>query len=234
MNEFDDQLTQPPPPPGAGPTGNPWEQRDSLGIGTALVEALKLFITSPAEAFARTRRNGDFASPLIFAIVVTWIGIIIGQLWSLVFGGSILSMLPPQVRDQAGLWLAGSTGGMLFTIVLAPIWTTIGLFIWAGILHLSLTVVGGASQSKAGYEGTFRVVSYSTVSQLANLIPIVGGLVAAVWGIVLGVMGLTALHGTTQGKALAALLIPILVCCACVFGFVMTALGMAGMMAGQG
>ena len=231
-----DIVEQPPqaPPPGGQPAGNPWEQRDQLGFGAAFIENVKLFVTSPAEAFARTRRTGDFAGPLIFAIVICWIGIIIGQLWSLVFGGSMLSMLPAEVQDQAGLYLAGSAGGMLFTIVLAPIWTAIGLFIWSGILHLCLAMVGGTSQSSSGFEGTFRVVSYSSVSQLANLIPIVGGMVAAVWGIVLAVMGLTELHGATQGKALAAVLIPILVCCACGAMVIFTVgMGFAGMLASQ-
>lgn len=235
MNEIIEQPPQAPPPPGAGPAGNPWEQRDQLGVVAGFVENVKLFVKSPAEAFARTRRTGDYAGPLIFAIAISWIGIIIGQLWGLIFGGSMMSMLsalPPEVRDQASLYMAGSAGGFIFTILLAPIWTAIGLFIWSGILHLCLAMVGGTSQSTSGFEGTFRVISYATVTQLANVIPIVGGMVAAVWGIVLAVMGLTDMHGTTQGKALAAVLIPILVCCVCGAVMVFTmGMGLAGMMA---
>ena len=235
MNEIIEQPPQAPPPPGGQPTGNPWEQRDQLGFAAAFVENVKLFVKSPAEAFAVTRRSGDFASPLIFGIVICWVGIIIGQMWSLLFGGSVLSMLPAEVQDQAGLYLAGTAGSTLFTILLAPIWTAIGLFIWSGILHVCLAMVGGTSASSSGYEGTFRVAAYSSVSQLANLIPIVGGMVAAVWGIVLAVMGLTEMHGTTQGKALAAVLIPILVCCVCGIIVVFTVgMGFAGMLASQG
>ena len=232
MNEIIEQPPQAPPPPVGGPAGNPWEQRDRLGIGAAFIENLKLFVTSPAEAYAQTRRSGDLASPLIFAIVICWFGIIIGQLWSMVFGGSMLSMLPAEFQDQAGMYMASSVTSMMFAAVIAPFATAIGLFIGSAILHVCLAMIGGTTQSSAGFEGTFRVVSYSTVSQLANMIPIVGGMVATVWAIVLSVMGLAELHGTTQGKALAAVLIPVLVCCACgVFAAVMMGLGLAGMMA---
>ena len=230
MNEITGQPPQ--APPGGFPEGNPWEQRDRLGFGTAFVENIKLFITSPAEAFARTRRSGDLASPLIFAVAISWIGILIGQIWSMMFGGSMLSMLPPELQDQAGMYMASSFSSLMFAAVIAPFATAVGLFIWSGILHLCLAMVGGTSKSSSGFEGTFRVVSYSTVTQLANLIPIVGGMVAFVWAIVLSVMGLSDLHETTQGKALAAVLIPIFVCCACVvLFFVVMGVGLAGLAA---
>jgi hypothetical protein len=40
-------------------------------------------------------------------------------------------------------------------------------------------------------------------------------MVAAIWKIVLVVMGFVALHRTTQGKAITAVLIPVAVCCVC-------------------
>jgi len=38
-------------------------------------------------------------------------------------------------------------------------------------------------------------------------------LIAVVWWIVLAVLGITRLHRTTQGKAIAAILIPLVLCC---------------------
>ena len=232
-------MTTPPPPPPGGPgeggTGNPWERRDTLGIGAALVEAVKLFITDPRRAFAETRPSGDIASPLLFAIVLGWVGIVIGQIWSLMFNASLLSMMPGLADKDLGGFATSSAAGFIFSVIFAPIFIAIALFVWSGILHLCMTLVGGLEQSTAGFEGTFRVVSYSSVTQLANIVPIIGGLISFVWSIVLGVIGLVALHKTSQNKALLAILIPVILCCVC-FSIAMFA-GMASLMAmfaGQG
>lgn len=232
------QPTPPPPSPptGAGGTqGNPWERRDALGFGGAFIEAIKLFVTSPAEAFAQTKRSGDFASPLIFAILVGWIGVVISQIWSMLFNASMFSMFPGEMGEQMGAMAATSFGAFIGSLILAPVFVAIGLFIWSGLLHLCLMLVGGLNESASGFEGTFRVVSYATVAQLANIVPIAGGLIALVWSIILGVIGLTDLHKTTQGKATAAILIPIALCCVCamILGATMAASIMA-MLGAQG
>ena len=53
------------------------------------------------------------------------------------------------------------------------------MFVWSAILHLCLMMVGGLRESAAGFEGTFRVIAYASVAQLANLIPLVGATIAA-------------------------------------------------------
>jgi hypothetical protein len=230
------QPTAPPPPsPPLGPQGNPWERRDTLGFGSAFIEAIKLFVTSPAEAFAQTKRSGDYASPLIFAVLVGWIGMAISQLWGMLFNASMFSMFPGEMGDQMGAMAATSIGAFIGTLILAPVFVAIGLFIWSGLLHLCVMLVGGLGESTSGFEGTFRVVSYVTVAQFANIIPVVGGLIALVWSIILGVIGLTDLHRTTQGKATAAILIPIAVCCVCamVLGATLAA-SMMAMLGAQG
>ena len=217
----DVESTPPPVPPSGGPgngDGNPWEQRDRLGFFPALFENVKLFVTSPTEAFARTRRSGDYASPLIFAILVGWAGAIVSQFWGLLFQASIFSAFPGRMEDQFGFLLASGIGfgiGFFATLILAPIFVAIFLFIWSGILHLCLVVVSALGESESGFEGTFRAVGYSSVAQLGQVVPVVGGLIALVWSIFLLVVGLSDLHRTTQGKALAAVLIPVALCCVC-------------------
>ncbi|HEX7254009.1 MAG TPA: hypothetical protein VF376_14095, partial [Thermoanaerobaculia bacterium] len=88
-----------------------------------------------------------------------------------------------------------------------------GLFVFAAILHFCCLIVGALTASPSGFEGTFRVVSYSHVSSLAAIVPVVGWLAALVWWVILAVLGIQRLHRTTQGKAIGAVLIPIFVCC---------------------
>jgi hypothetical protein len=226
-------TTGPPPPdPPVGedePQGNPWERRDEVGVSQGFVEALKLFIVSPTEAFGQTRRRGDYASPLLFAIVVGWVGVLIAKIWETLFGMSILSTFPPEVREQLPFLVGGSSFGLVLSLILAPIYILVALFVWSALLHLCLVLVGGLKDSSAGFEGTFRVVSYTTVAQLGSLVPVLGSVITLIWSIILGVIGITSLHKSSQGQAIAALLIPLALCCLCVFFFLMT-IG-AGLMA---
>ena len=232
MSEPISTTATPPPEPPVGDNerqGNPWERRDELGASQGFLEALKLFVVSPVEAFNQTRRQGDYGSPLLFAIVLGWAGVLIAKIWETLFGMSVLSAFPPEVRDQLPFLVGGSTFGLVLSLVLAPIYVLVALFIWSALLHLCLVLVGGLKDSTAGFEGTFRVVSYATVAQLGSLVPIFGSLITLVWTVVLGVVGITSLHKSSQGQAVAAILIPLVLCCLCIFFFVMT-IG-AGLMA---
>ena len=71
-----------------------------------------------------------------------------------------------------------------------------------------------------------RVVAYSMGStSLLQVIPVCGGVFAAVWAIVANIIGLAQTHEISTGKAAAAVLVPILVCC------VLTALFYAALLA---
>jgi hypothetical protein len=208
-------IAPPPGPPYGTPTVIPWEERERYGFLTALLETVKLFVTSPAEAWRRTPEKGSMVDPLLFSIFVSWIGAVFSAIWGLFFTVPWLRMMPAEMRDRLGPSLAGSAGMTVAQMILAPIFVVIALFIASALFHLCLMVVGGLSGSTAGFDGTFRTLAYSAVADLANVVPFVGGLIAFVWKIILVVMGFVALHKTTQGKAIAAVLIPLVVCCGC-------------------
>ena len=90
--------------------------------------------TSSAAYFGRE----TWINPLIFAIICYEVSAILGGLLSLVgFSGS------------------RGFGAFIISIILAPIFAAIGLFIGAGILHLLVMVIVGSRNS--GFEATFRV-----------------------------------------------------------------------------
>lgn len=219
-----DPMIPPPPPPtgGGAPAGAglPWEERARYGVVAAFVETAKLFIVDPRRAFDRAKRSGDLFSPIAFAVVLGWIGILFQSLWSLALGSSLTDLLPPQMREASSFGFASHSVVLLAQIVFAPIFIVVFLFIGAGIVHLMLLLVGGTKASEAGFEGTLRALAYSTVSQLGNLVPFAGGLITMVWAIVLETIGLATLHRTSYGRAVAAVLLPLLLCCVClVFAF---------------
>jgi hypothetical protein len=207
----------PPPPPPQGPPpimpsgpGLAWETQP-LGP-ESFFDTAKMFITAPDQAWARTRETGDYMRPLIFALIVAWVGAIFNAVWGSMFGAGMLKMLPPQFSRYAAM---GSGGGLIMNIVLAPIVIACGLFIGSAILHVAFMIVGALSGSKSQFEGTFRVVAYSSIAHIAYVIPFVGGLVALVWRIYLMMLGAQRLHRTTQGKALMGILLPTVLCCVC-------------------
>lgn len=224
-----------PPPGGAAVAPLPWEDRERIGFFPALLETVKLFVTSPTEAYARARERGDYMGPLLYAVLIGWIMGIVGQLWSLLFQGAWMSMMPPQFRDQMGGMGgmgASSAVGFVVGLILTPLVIVLVLFIWSGIVQLFLMMLGGLNQSTSGYEGTFRTVAYAQTASLAQIIPVFGGLIALVWSIVLEVIGLVRMHRTSQGKAAGAILLPIGLCCICLgvvfffaIGAIMSAIG---------
>lgn len=207
----------PPPPPPQGPPpyapagpGLPWEAQ---AIGPeSFLETAKLFITAPDRAWKVTRETGDFTRPLLFALIVAWVGAIFNAVWSTMFGAGLVKMLPLAYQRYA---MMGSGQGLVASIIIAPIAILIGLFVGTAILHVSFMLVGALTGSKSGFEGTFRVVSYSSIAHIAYLVPFVGGILALVWRIYLMLLGAQQLHKTTQSKALLGILLPMILCCAC-------------------
>lgn len=238
---MNDPMQVPPPPPTGPPVegrpGNAWDRREQIGIGQAFVETVKEFATAPTDAFARTRETGDMVGPILFAVVIWAVVSVVSQLWQGMFGGSMLGMLPPEVRDQLGPYMASGTGcfGLVMGIVAAVIFSVVFLFIWIAILHLATLVVGGLKESRSGFEGTLRVACFASVAQLAGLVPFVGGLVGMVWSLILLVIGISTMHRTSTGTAVVAVLVPVVVCCVCIgAGIALTVGGIAAAVSGAG
>ena len=146
----------------------------------------------PVDFFRGILRQGDFINPLIFAIICYEVAAILGGLLRLVGIGA----------TNQGF------GGFIVSIILAPIFAAIGLFIGAGILHLLVMLIVGSRNS--GFEATFRVGAYAAVTSLVSWIPFIGGILA-LYGIYLGIVGIREMHNTTTGKAALVILIPVAV-----------------------
>lgn len=206
------------PPPGEEAPGPrmPWEERDRLGYGDALIETVKLLLTAPGEAFSRLRPDGDLIWPLVFGLIFSWIGQFFAQMWNMVFGEATRAMMQgfEGLGDYAAM-TATNLGTAVITIVIWPVLYVIFTFIGAGIFHLCLMLVGGTDESPLGFEGTLKVVAYAQIGNLAGVVPIFGGLIAAVLSLVLAVIGFIHVHRTTGVKATLAVLIPVGLCCLC-------------------
>lgn len=201
--------TLPPPPVDTVPV-IPWED-PGRSVFDGLFETVKLLAFDPGEAFRRMPVSGGIGRPLFYAIVLGWVSIAFAVFWNVLLQGVSLPFLQ-SMEDVAGMGaMYGFTiGWALLMVVLAPLFVIIGVFIAAAILHLMLLMLGGADN---GFEATVRVVCYVQTAQLAGIIPFCGGIIALIWTVVLYVIGFSTAHRTSQGKALVAVLLPVVLCC---------------------
>jgi hypothetical protein len=197
----------------------PWEHRQELGFLKAYFDTVVMVLTKPAEAFALMKTEGDMMGPMLFALIGGCAGIIVSVLLQLA-----LHSIGFMANRQSAMFGLGVVGiWSLLYIVLAPVLVVVGIFLVSGVLHLCLMMVGGAKKS---FETTFRVVCFSSGSTyLLSMIPFCGGMIAGVWNVVVEIIGLARAHETDTGKAVMAVLLPIIVCCGggLLFAFIMGA-----------
>jgi hypothetical protein len=179
-----------------GPEGSPRGAQSAAAVEFRYTDPVQTFIATvqavvlrPVEFFRGILRQGDLINPLIFALICYEVAAILGGLLRVVGIGA----------TNQGF------GGFLVSIILAPIFAAIGLFIGAGILHLLVMLIVGSRNS--GFEATLRVVAYSAVTSLVSWIPYIGGLLS-LYGIYLGIVGIREMHNTSTGKAALVVLIP--------------------------
>ena len=206
----------PPPAPPPVPEGLPWE-RASAGLGS-IFPTIGHFVTSPLQAFARMSLTVDLVRPIAYYVVLVLIGSLMAQIWNALFFGQAIEMmrrfLPPEILQQVEPFLhrPGAVQIVLGLIVL-PLIMLVVLFIWTALVHAGLVILGGAG---GGFAATLRVVCYARTGDLGVAVPFVGGLLAFCWRRILEAIGLSTAHKCEPWKAVVAVILPMLLCCACV------------------
>ncbi len=177
-----------------------WENRLDKGPILALLATVRDSLFRPTKLFRAMRPVGPYSWALLYAVVVGTVGNLVGLLWHMGLGH-----FADELPVMAGLGVAGT-----WIVLVTPVFVTFGLVVGSAIIHLCLLLVGGATE---GYVATFRAIAYSQAGQLWNILPLCGGLIAVPWTIVLQVISLREFHRTSTGKATAAVLIPMILCC---------------------
>jgi hypothetical protein len=218
LSQFEEfREAAPPSPPlqsGAAPSprpvvprsGLPWDERQAKGLVNAFIETLQMVLSRPVVAFTAMKREGGLGEPLLYAII----GGTIGGVFAITYNFVLRSFAPFGDRHGAFTHLFAGLG-WIFLLVLTPLFVVIGMFVASAILHVCLMIVGGAKQS---FETTFRVICFAEgVASPLLVIPFCGGLISGVWKIVLYCIGLARAHETDTGRAVIAVLLPLIVCC---------------------
>lgn len=209
------------------PSGNgiPWENEQNA---QSLIETVRRVFLEPSATFANASPGVGLGPGLIYALVLGVAGGIVAQLWQWVFGDTVTNLMKPllesspQMRDA----LANASTGALATLIMLPILVLLGVFLWAGVTHVCLLILGSAN---GRFEDTIRAIAfvYGTMG-LFNLIPQVGGLIGVVWATVVSIFAIREMHHTTGWKAALAILLPDVVfgvCCCCAAVGIFAAVG---------
>jgi hypothetical protein len=119
-----------------------------------------------------------------------------------------------------------SWAGLVAQIVFGGISVTIGVFVYAGILHVMLMLLGARPKT---FETTFRTVCFAQAPMLLFVIPLFllpgCGLLVGLWSLVLYVIGFAEAHKIGYGTSLAAVLLPLVAACCCCAAFAFTMAG---------
>ena len=226
------------PPAGQGRPGSAWDERGRLGFVPAFVETTRQVLTSPTDFFRRMPTAGGLGGPLLYAVTAGWIGLVAAALyqsvWVSIVGPSVLPFGIEREEFARVLAFMESWAGLVAQVVFGGVSVTIGVFVTAGILHLMLLLLGAGQKT---FEATFRAVSFAQAPMVLFVIPVFlvpgCGALVAIWSLVLYVIGLSEAHQIGRGRAVAAVLLPLVALCCCCAGFAFTLAGAIASLAGH-
>ena len=151
------------------------------------VDTLKKVLTDPEGFYSEMPKEGGYQEPLTFAAI----------------NFAILGLLSGIV---AVLLKGAGAGSIVSTLVGAVIGGIVGLFIVGIILFIFFKIFGGSG----GYEGTVRILSYSSAAQVFAWIPVIGWIIG-LYGIWLNIVGGKHVHNLTTVKSAIAVLLPLVI-----------------------
>lgn len=175
----------------------PWESGE--GFFQAFFKTVKESLFSPTSFFKKISFGEGYWSPLIYGLITGIIGNGFSIFWFWLF---MAQFIPPgRLPFHYGL-------SILQVIIPLPFQQALAIFIGSAILHLCLMIVRG---NHHGYKTTFRAVSYSYSAYLFGIIPFIGLIVGGIYTLILTIIGVKEGHGVSTGKAVLAVLLPVIV-----------------------
>jgi hypothetical protein len=178
-----------------------WERRSSLGFFQALIQTIVAVLSRPATTFSKLKVDGGLSGPLFYYLLMNFLTF-----------GVVLSYQMPSILQKPALLSSQLEGvsqktlilGFIVVWILSPLLFTGGVFISSWLTHLSLKLI---TKTKEPFQATFRTICYSLGSaSVAQLIPFVGGIVSALWGITTYFIGLKRVHRVSAWRLFSSLL----------------------------
>ncbi len=172
-----------------------WEERARIGFFPAILRTMNAVLFRPSATFASLKHTGGLTGPLLYTILLnTTLHTLFGLLslaGLIMMSGqefetkiqllqvqlhALQELSPNFTLSMPALGKPFIESMLLINILLWPAIAVVANFLGAGILHLSLRMVGGANRP---FETTFRTIcylcgSFNAVAVALDLIPAVG------------------------------------------------------------
>lgn len=195
------QIEEPADHPDTDATAFPWPPRPGAGVFNAFVDTWVESVFRPSRFFAAMPHRG-FRSALAYYLPIAVIASAIMLFWR---GVAVALGYADLVETFDGQPFDPERA--LIDFLLSPLTSTLYLLVAAGTAHIGLKMVGGA---RAPYAATVRLSAFATGPQLFVAVPLFGIPLSLIWALVLTVVGIREVHETSTGRAIAALVLPIL------------------------
>jgi hypothetical protein len=187
------------------PPSSPRPFGELPGLWTKVLQMSEEFFTLEAP---RASGSNTIISLIILAVITA----ILTAISSVILGGAQMAFLPEEYRETLGATMGSSLVGSLCTGLFG---TVIGFYLGNGLIYLIARAFGGTGDfGTQAYLQSLFTVPLGIVGAVINLIPCVGCIAALALGIyqiVLSVRVIKVTHRLEQGKAVAVVLIPMVV-----------------------
>ena len=176
----------------------------------SIVEKIKGFLFSPSETFDASKEDtlGDaFKYFIILLLISALFSAVIAVVVFSLFAGFFGRMLPGFMPALLALAWAGAAVAFIAVFIYMLIAGAIVVLIDGLWLHIWVYLMGG----RKGLTQTFKALMYgATPSLLLGWIPVIGFL-AAIWALIVEIIGIRQLHEISTGKAVAAVILAIII-----------------------
>ncbi|HSK19646.1 MAG TPA: Yip1 family protein [Longimicrobiales bacterium] len=193
------ETDTPTPPDGADPgsTAFPWPPRPDDSVFEAWGRTWSGASLAPRRFFAALPPSGSLGAAVLYYLSIGIPVAGVQLFWSMLRGGSGDDVV------EAGNALAA--WGPLVDFLISPIYLLLSLFLSAGVVHLMLKLFGVTG----GFGVTARTFAFAYSPQILGIVPVAGAIAGFIWMVVVAIVGVREAHGTTTGRAAAAILIPL-------------------------
>ena len=176
----------------------PWESGE--GFITAFFSTTYGVLFSPSSLFRKVANGSGYWSPLLYGLIAGIIGVGVSFLWFYLILARFLPI-------EKFLPLHSSYYLLSFLLPL-PFQYALNLLVESAVTHLCLIIVAG---NKNRFQATFRAVAYSFGAYLFGIVPLIGFFIGGLYQVVLVIVGVREGHGISTGRAILAVLLPLIV-----------------------
>jgi hypothetical protein len=183
----------------------PWPPPESADPLAHLVATWRESVFRPTPFFRAMPRTGGLGGPVLYFLIIGIVAAAMRLFWRMTLGTMAADSDAPALRV---LRLDQGAGSPLVDFLMTPLMLLLTLALATLFVHAALWLTGGA---RHGMGTTTRVFCYTAGPGLFAIVPVLGGLVGAIWSLVILVIGLREAHETTTGRATLAVLLPVLI-----------------------